>query len=149
MTVTTPLTQPGNVEVVPTIAITATIPTPVEEPTAPVEEEPTTPVEEEPTTPVEEEPAPVEEEPTTPVEEEPASVEEEPASVEEEPAPVEEEPAPVEEEPAPQVYVVQPGDTLRSIAEQLGVDIMDLLQVNGMTIEDADSIYPGQELVVP
>jgi LysM repeat protein len=112
MTVTTPLTQPGNVEVVPTIAITATIPTPVEEPTAPVEEEPTTPVEEEP-------------------------------------APVEEEPAPVEEEPAPQVYVVQPGDTLRSIAEQLGVDIMDLLQVNGMTIEDADSIYPGQELVVP
>ncbi len=60
------------------------------------------------------------------------------------------EPAPPEEAaPEVQVYVVESGDTLRGIAEQLGVEVADLLRVNDMTPEDGDAIYPGQELVVP
>jgi hypothetical protein len=96
---------------------------------------------------------PVEPAPEEPAEEEPA--EEEPA--EEEPA--EEEPA--EEEPAEeaaeepeeaaeqQTYVVQEGDSLRSIAEQFGVETTALLEANDLTPEEGDNLSPGQELVIP
>lgn len=54
-------------------------------------------------------------------------------------------------EPAsePRVYVVQQGDTIRSIAEQFGIDVSALLNANAMSAADADAIYPGQELVIP
>jgi LysM repeat protein len=51
--------------------------------------------------------------------------------------------------PAQQIYVVQPGDTLRGIAEQFEVSVEDLLAANGLSPEDADALRPGQELVIP
>lgn len=60
---------------------------------------------------------------------------------------------PTEAPPQPTVtrrtYTVQPGDTLRSIAEALGVSVPALLEANGMTPEQADELRIGQELVVP
>jgi hypothetical protein len=92
---------------------------------------------------------PVEPAPEEPAEEEPA--EEEPA--EEEPAeeePAEEEPAEEPEEAAEQqTYVVQEGDSLRSIAEQFGVETTALLEANDLTPEEGDNLSPGQELVIP
>lgn len=57
-------------------------------------------------------------------------------------------------QPAPaeggqQRYTVQPGDTLRSIAEQFNVSVADLLAANDLTAEEADTIRPGQELIIP
>jgi LysM repeat protein len=40
-----------------------------------------------------------------------------------------------------------PGDTLAEIAEQFGVDLNDLAQLNG--IEDIDVIEVGQILQIP
>lgn len=48
---------------------------------------------------------------------------------------------------APQTYVVQPGDTLASIAEQFGVSAEDLRVANG--VEDVADLGIGLELVVP
>lgn len=44
------------------------------------------------------------------------------------------------------IYVVQDGDSLWSIAKRYNVGLDDLLSVND--IADADSIYPGQKLLV-
>jgi len=44
-------------------------------------------------------------------------------------------------------YVIQPGDTLSKIAESFGVDINDLMLVNGIT--DPDHIEAGQEIEIP
>jgi LysM repeat protein len=44
-------------------------------------------------------------------------------------------------------YIVQPGETLRSIAERYGVTVATILQANGIT--DPDSIRPGQILFIP
>jgi len=41
-------------------------------------------------------------------------------------------------------YVVQPGDTLWDIAEEHGISIEELVNLNNMT--SSDPIYPGQEL---
>ncbi len=41
-------------------------------------------------------------------------------------------------------YVVQPGDTLWDIAEEHGISIEELVNLNNMT--SSDLIYPGQEL---
>lgn len=49
----------------------------------------------------------------------------------------------------PRTYTVQPGDTLRSIAEQFGVSVQALLDANGLTPEQADSLRQGQELIIP
>ena len=49
--------------------------------------------------------------------------------------------------PAPDVYVVQPGDSLSTIAFQFGVSVDLLAETNG--IEDANVIKVGQELVIP
>jgi LysM repeat protein len=46
--------------------------------------------------------------------------------------------------PGPRTYEVQPGDTLRGIAEKFGVDVTTILSSNG--IEDPDTIKPGSEL---
>jgi LysM repeat protein len=96
-------------------------------------------VEPAPEEPAEEEPA---EEPTeAPAEEQPADTEEEAAEEPEEPA---------EEEPAEQqTYVVEEGDSLRSIADQFGVETTALLEANNLTPEEGDNLSPGQELVIP
>jgi hypothetical protein len=91
---------------------------------------------------------PVEPAPEEPAEEEPA--EEEPA--EEEPAeeePAEEAAEEPEEAAEQQTYVVQEGDSLRSIAEQFGVETTALLEANDLTPEEGDNLSPGQELVIP
>jgi len=43
-------------------------------------------------------------------------------------------------------HVVQPGDVLSVIAEQQGVSLADLRQVNGLRV---DTIHPGQVLLLP
>jgi LysM repeat protein len=45
------------------------------------------------------------------------------------------------------VYVVKPGDTLRSIAAANGTSIAAIVRANGLA--NPDFIYPGQKLVVP
>jgi hypothetical protein len=44
-------------------------------------------------------------------------------------------------------YIVQSGDAPFSIAEQCGVSVDDLLQLNG--IDDPTSLFVGQELQIP
>ena len=47
----------------------------------------------------------------------------------------------------PLTYIVEPGDTLSSIAEQFGVDILLLISTNNLT--DPSAINAGQELIIP
>lgn len=47
----------------------------------------------------------------------------------------------------PTYYVVQPGDTLGSIASAFDVNLEDLMQANGIT--NPDYVQEGQELLVP
>ena len=51
-----------------------------------------------------------------------------------------------EEEVDPSIYIVQPGDTLAQIANELNVRIDDLITLNG--IQDPD-VHVGQELRIP
>lgn len=51
--------------------------------------------------------------------------------------------------PARRTYTVQPGDTLRSIAEQFNVSVQAIIDANNLTPEEADSLRVGQELVIP
>lgn len=44
-------------------------------------------------------------------------------------------------------HEVQPGDTLSGIAEQFGVNSMEIDRANG--IENPDLIYPGQVFTIP
>lgn len=44
-------------------------------------------------------------------------------------------------------YIVQKGDTIYSIAQRYGVDVRDLLMLNGLDANDY--IYPNQEILVP
>ncbi|MGB9750704.1 LysM peptidoglycan-binding domain-containing protein [Roseiflexus castenholzii] len=46
-------------------------------------------------------------------------------------------------------YVVQPGDTLRGIAERNGVTVEALLRANNLTPAAADNLRVGQELIIP
>jgi LysM repeat protein len=73
-------------------------------------------------------------------------------------APPTEAPAPTEAPPpeptAPprqtaQRYVVEAGDTLRSIAERFDVSVEALLRYNGLSPEEGDSLQVGQELLIP
>lgn len=45
------------------------------------------------------------------------------------------------------IYFVRPGDTLWKIAKKFRSTVEDIARVNG--IEDADRIYPGQQLYIP
>lgn len=47
----------------------------------------------------------------------------------------------------PTTYIVEAGDTLSSIAEQFGVEVLLLMSVNGITT--ADQIFVGQTLLIP
>ena len=51
--------------------------------------------------------------------------------------------------PAPATYTVRPGDTLLAIALRSGVTVEDLLAANDMTINDARTLQPGDELLMP
>ncbi len=44
-------------------------------------------------------------------------------------------------------YIVQPGDTLFSIAQKFGVDMHELARINN--IRDPGTIYVGQKLIIP
>ena len=46
-----------------------------------------------------------------------------------------------------QKYVVQPGDTLVSIAEEFGVTVQELIDANALT--NPDVLRVGQELIIP
>lgn len=50
---------------------------------------------------------------------------------------------------SPTFYVVQAGDTLRSIAERLGVSVQALLAANDLSADAGDQLGIGQELRVP
>jgi hypothetical protein len=56
-------------------------------------------------------------------------------------------PEPAPEPARPSTYVVEPGDSLGGIARELGTTIDALIAANNL--EDADTLYIGQELVVP
>lgn len=59
--------------------------------------------------------------------------------------PVEETPVPVE--PTGAYYVIQQGDSWYGIATSYGIDVYQLAQANGATIDTP--IYPGMEIVIP
>jgi LysM repeat protein len=103
-----------------TVAATATTEATAEPPTA----EPPTATTEPPTA-----------EPPTATAEPPTATPEPPTAI----------PAPA----GPRSYTVQPGDTLRSIAEQFGVSVAAILEANDLTPAQADALRPGQELVIP
>jgi LysM repeat protein len=63
--------------------------------------------------------------------------------------PTPEPPTPTPQPAARRTYVVQPGDTLRGIAEQFDVSVQALLDANNLTAEQADALRVGQELVIP
>ncbi|MHB1419346.1 MAG: L,D-transpeptidase family protein [Bacillota bacterium] len=44
-------------------------------------------------------------------------------------------------------YVVQPGDTLWGIARRHGIPLESIIQINGLI--NPDSIYPGQQILLP
>ncbi len=57
---------------------------------------------------------------------------------------------PAADEPnEPQVYVIQPSDTILAIAEQYDVTVLELMELNDMSAEDADNIMPDQEILIP
>jgi LysM repeat protein len=60
---------------------------------------------------------------------------------------------PPTETPAPpseqRKYIVQPGDTLLSIARKFNTTVPALVRANKLTPEEADALRIGQELVIP
>lgn len=52
-------------------------------------------------------------------------------------------------EPQQRTYTVQPGDTLRSIAEQFNVSVADIIAANNLTTAEADALSVGRELIIP
>jgi murein DD-endopeptidase MepM/ murein hydrolase activator NlpD len=51
------------------------------------------------------------------------------------------------QQPAGPVYIVQPGDTLSSIAARFNISLNDLMSANN--ISDPNLLSPGQELLIP
>ena len=51
--------------------------------------------------------------------------------------------------PAPATYTVRAGDTILAIALRNDVSVEDMLAANGMSINDARTLQPGDELIVP
>jgi outer membrane biosynthesis protein TonB len=65
---------------------------------------------------------------------------------------VEPPPEPTPEPPpaaGPRTYTVQPGDSLRAIAEQFGVSVQAILDANNLTPAQGDALQVGQELIIP
>lgn len=46
-------------------------------------------------------------------------------------------------------YTVQPGDTLMAIGLRYGINLQRILDANGMTLVQARTLRPGQELIIP
>ena len=46
-----------------------------------------------------------------------------------------------------ETYIIEKGDTLYSIAKRYNIDLIDLLNLNGLDKENY--IYPNQEIIVP
>ncbi len=72
-----------------------------------------------------------------------------PSPTVEPPSPTVEPPSPTVAAATPRLYTVEPGDSLRSIAERFAVSVEDLLQANDLTPAQADALRPGQELIIP
>jgi len=70
-----------------------------------------------------------------------------PTPVNETPTPQAESPTPTSDRPEITYYQTRPGDTVRSVAEQFGVDVEDLAKANGITPDTP--IEPGLVLVIP
>ena len=51
--------------------------------------------------------------------------------------------------PAPATYTVRAGDTILAIALRNDVSVEDMLVANSMTINDARTLQPGDELIIP
>ena len=51
--------------------------------------------------------------------------------------------------PAPETYTVRAGDTILAIALRNNVSVEDMLAANGMTINDARTLQPGDDLIIP
>ncbi|MGD2058680.1 MAG: LysM peptidoglycan-binding domain-containing protein [Anaerolineales bacterium] len=47
----------------------------------------------------------------------------------------------------PITYIVEPGDTISSIAEQFGIDVAQLMAANDIT--NADELFVNDELIIP
>jgi LysM repeat protein len=63
------------------------------------------------------------------------------------PTPLPPSPTPTVTPTPPITYIVQPGDTLKEIAERFGVGVIDLMERNGIT--DPTKLQIGQELIIP
>jgi LysM repeat protein len=87
--------------------------------------------------------------PTPPPTEAPAPPTEAPAPPTEAPAPPTEAPAPTNAPRQVQRYIVESGDTLKSIANQFDVSVEAILRFNGLSEEDGDNLRVGQELFIP
>lgn len=49
--------------------------------------------------------------------------------------------------PGPLRYVIQPGDTLSSIAQQFGVDVIQIIEANNLL--DPENLIVGSEIIIP
>jgi nucleoid-associated protein YgaU len=49
----------------------------------------------------------------------------------------------------PSRYTIQAGDSLRAIAARFGVTVPAILRANRLTTAQADSLRPGQEIIIP
>src|SRR5690606_26300073 len=56
-------------------------------------------------------------------------------------------PAQAQEDNTGPIYIVQPGDSLSSIASRFNVSLNDLLTINGIT--DPNQLAAGQQLTIP
>lgn len=65
------------------------------------------------------------------------------------PAPTEAPPPTAEARTSPRRYVIESGDTLRSIANRFDVSVEALLRYNGLTPEEGDTLSVGQEIFIP
>ena len=95
------------------------------------------------------EPPTVTPEPPTATPEPPTATAEPPTATAEPPTATTEPPTATPAPAAERRYTVQPGDTLRSIAEQFNVSVAALLEANNLTPAQADNLRPGQELIIP
>jgi LysM repeat protein len=50
---------------------------------------------------------------------------------------------------AQRTYIVQPGDTLLSIADEFNTTVTAIIEANDLTPQQADALRVGQELVIP
>jgi LysM repeat protein len=59
------------------------------------------------------------------------------------------EPTEEEEEDETTIYVVESGDTIRSIANAYGVSVEAIMEANDLSASEADNLQVGQELIIP